>query len=515
MRPVSRLWRNNKDRVCLFLLLLLCYAYFFPRWGDWNQNSRLGLTMAIVEDGALSIDAYSENTGDYALYEGHRYSDKAPGTSFLGVPVYAAFRQIVGGLSLESRLAGMASGSAIGNTITGEDSASVMRKAYQAAALYVLMLFTGALPSAVLAVLLYNLLKTVAVAPRGRLGVVLVYALGTGAFPYASAFMGHQLAAALLFAAFYLLVKMRQGESARARLVLVGFLLGYALITEYPTLLVVLPLSVYAAYRLRGEPTGLAWIALGAMPPLGLLAWYDHAIYGTIVPLGYRYSALWQAEHGTGFLSLTYPRLSVVGELLFGTYRGLLTLSPALLLAAPGYLYLWRDKRNRAEGLVSLTAVLAFLLFNSASCMWGGGFAIGPRYLLPALPFLVWPIGYYLQNCSRRGTILYVLLGLLSVAFTWAQTVAGQTFPRYERWPLAEVSLPNLARGNIARNLGMIAGLRGWASLVPLLLGAVGLGCGLWRAAVRTPRGQVRATCPGCEEAGEALPGHSTIGEGV
>ncbi len=60
----------------LFLLLLLCYGYFFPRWGDWNQNSRLDLTMAIVEDRTLSIDAYGKNTGDYALFEGHLYSDK-------------------------------------------------------------------------------------------------------------------------------------------------------------------------------------------------------------------------------------------------------------------------------------------------------------------------------------------------------------------------------------------------------------------------------------------------------
>ncbi|HHS96963.1 MAG TPA: hypothetical protein ENK08_03565, partial [Chloroflexi bacterium] len=78
----------------LFLILLICYAYFLPRWAEWNQNSRMDLTMALVEQGTFVIDDYYENTGDYAVYGGHVYTDKAPGTSFVGVPAYAAFRAL-------------------------------------------------------------------------------------------------------------------------------------------------------------------------------------------------------------------------------------------------------------------------------------------------------------------------------------------------------------------------------------------------------------------------------------
>lgn len=78
--------------ILLFLILLACYAYFPPRWADWNQNSRLNLTLAIVDDGSFQIDRFVANTGDYAKYNGHYYSDKAPGTSFLAVPMYAAVR---------------------------------------------------------------------------------------------------------------------------------------------------------------------------------------------------------------------------------------------------------------------------------------------------------------------------------------------------------------------------------------------------------------------------------------
>ncbi len=82
--------------------------------------------------------------------------------------------------------------------------------------------------------------------------------------------------------------------------------------------------------------------------------------------------------------------------------------------------------------------------------------------------------------------VFYALLGLLSMAFVWAQTLGGQTFPRYERMPLVQASLPSLMKGDVARNLGMLVGLPGWSSLIPLLLGLMGQGWHLWRAVAQT-----------------------------
>ncbi|MCS6937840.1 MAG: hypothetical protein NZM94_01135, partial [Roseiflexus sp.] len=52
----------------------------------------------------------------------------------------------------------------------------------------------------------------------------------------------------------------------------------------------------------------------------------------------------------------------------------------------------------------------------------------------------------------------------------WAQTISGQSFPQYQPNPLLDYSLPELAAGNVARNLGMALDLGGWASLTPLAL---------------------------------------------
>src|SRR5229473_3183740 len=78
--------------------LLASYAYFYQA-GGWNQNSRFDLVLALVQRGTVRIDAYSDNTGDKTVFDGHVYSDKAPGQALAAVPLVAvgtAFASLVG-----------------------------------------------------------------------------------------------------------------------------------------------------------------------------------------------------------------------------------------------------------------------------------------------------------------------------------------------------------------------------------------------------------------------------------
>lgn len=62
----------------------------YPHWRETNSTSRVYLSVAMVEYGTFQIDKCLStygNTLDKALYKGHFYSDKAPGTSFLFVPL--------------------------------------------------------------------------------------------------------------------------------------------------------------------------------------------------------------------------------------------------------------------------------------------------------------------------------------------------------------------------------------------------------------------------------------------
>ena len=114
--------------------------------------------------------------------------------------------------------------------------------------------------------------------------------------------------------------------------------------------------------------------------------------------------------------------------------------------------------------------------------MWQGGYAVGPRYLVPMLPFLALPLALFAEGWGRRGwaRALIIALSIWSFLAVWAETVGGQQFPDYTRNPLFRYSLPRLLAGDVARNLGTMMGLSGWASLVPLI--AV-LGCLSWALA--------------------------------
>jgi hypothetical protein len=210
---------------------------------------------------------------------------------------------------------------------------------------------------------------------------------------------------------------------------------------------------------------------VGALPPFALLGLHDLAAFGTLLPVGYFHSALWSAEHQQGFVSLTHPQIEALWGVTFGIHRGLFFLSPFLLLALPGYVALWRRAELRLELAVLALAPLSFLLFNGSSVMWSGGFGVGPRYLVPCLPFLALAAGFGLARAwaLRPFRPVVVLAAAWSVAAVWAETIGGQSYPDYTPNPLFDLSLPKLAGGDLARNLGMFVGLSGWTSLLPLV----------------------------------------------
>jgi len=490
VRFVSEQRWENWIAINLFLLLLVCYTYFFPRWADWNQNSRLNLVMAIVDQRTLYIDAYYDGytaTGDYAEYEGHIYSTKAPGSAFLGVPVYWAFQKIAGGGVARRALGFLRTNEAIGSTLTVGGSGLLPEKLHSALALSVVTFFTVSIPSALLGVVLYRFAGHFVCSRTTRIWVALVHGLATSAFPYAASFYGHQIVAVLLFAAFYLAFLIGRGRLKPLFALGIGLMLGYAVITEYPAALIAGAVFLYLYHRLpRKRWIGLT--ALGGMLPGLLWMIYNYAIFHRPIAFGYQHAPLFRDVNTTGFFSLVYPQPEALWGITFSSYRGLLFLCPVLLLALPGFYYFFRKGGLRAEFAVCLYSVVAFFLFNSSSVMWDGGFAIGPRYLVPMLPFMVLPIIFFINVHGSRPWIkgLVALLTIWSLLFVWAETIGGQSFPDWTLNPLIDYSLPNLKNGDIARNIGTVLGLPGWLSLLPLLtLLTLLLGLLLSQASVR------------------------------
>lgn len=462
--------RSSLAQVVLFAMLLMSYLYFLPRWADWSQDSRLDLTLAIVDEHTLSIDNYYENTGDYALFNGRHYLDKAPGPSLMAVPIYAAIKPVLQSAPIKGILQRMANQPAFESTLRAGGTGLLEVKVYRAVLLYILTAMLVALPSAALGVLLFRVLGIFALSTGWRAVIVLTYGLATSAFAYSGAFYSHQISAFLLFCAFY--IAMRPSITRRKWLspYLVGLMIGLAMISEYPTALIGGALFVFCVLRKRSLEERFA-IVLGGLGPGLVLSAYDWAIFGTILPVGYEYSALYQNLHSIGLISLTYPHADAMWGITFGSFRGLFFLSPVLLLAVLGFVSWGLRGANRGVFWLSAFSCLSFFLFNGSSAMWQGGFAVGPRYLVPMLPFLALGLGSFVQTAGHLRPVrwLFGILGVYSLVVTWLETISGQGYPDWTLNPLVNYSLPKFMKGDIARNLGMLIKVEGIASLLPLL----------------------------------------------
>ncbi len=487
--PVSK----RTYAITLFLILVVCYGYFMPKWADWGANSRADLVYAIGDKGVLNIDDYHTNTGDKACFpgpftadpdhitggscDGHFFTDKSIGPSLLALPFYMVFKAVAAIPPIQNFIQSGRGLGALGDTLNPEGQGLRPNALYEAMALTFITFFASSIPSALLGVVLFLMATRFTNNLFHAFTVALIYGLGTMAFPYSGVLYQHQLAAFGLFVGFYLLWRVVYESAPLGWLWGVGLLFSFAVVTEYPVVPALAILFLWAVIRMPNR-LALYRVVLAAIP-LGLLfAAYNYAIFKTPMPVGYEYSTAWQDVHSVGFLSLTLPNPATLFGLTFSPFRGVFVLSPALLLAIPGFVVLWRSHQPRRGGLIAALLVVAFFfVYNSSSAMWWGGFTVGPRYLIPMLPFAALFItgAFTRYASSTAGRTLIGLLALLSVANVWIQTISGQSFPPVTTPDmmnniLFSYSLPLFQQGNIARNYGIIAGLPGLLSLIPLIV---------------------------------------------
>lgn len=471
----------------LLSLLLISYTYTFPRWADWNQNSRMDQILAIVDRGVLHIDDYYQNTGDYAFYDGHYYSDKAPGSAFAGVPFYVMFKALVAPIVEEFRLQ---NNPALMDTLVNAGTDPAPEKVHFAAALHFVAFFTVSVPSALLGLLLYKYLGRLTADNQDRLVITLGYGMATIAFPYSGLLVGHQLASFLLFAAFFLAFGLRDHPGGKGRLMAIGLLLGYSVITDYLSAIVAIYLLFYSMILLH-EKIRIIWVAIGASAPVILAMFYNYSIFRTPLPVAYRYSVLFPEHFQTGLMGFSYPKLEALWGISLSPFRGLFFLSPFLLLSIPAVVIWIRQGRYKIEAILVAACVITYFIAVSSMAGWSGGFAVGPRHLSAILPFIALPLAFLLEQCRSRRWLFVGFLGLVfaSGGLVWLETLSGQQFPGYSSNPLIEYSLPKFLAGDIARNLGMVLGLSGNLSLLPLILFICFGGIILWVLS-RGPKGQ-------------------------
>lgn len=456
-------------RVLLAAYLFVSAAYFMPG-ASWHPVSRFALTRAIVELHSFEITRFADSTGDRAQVGDRFFSDKAPIPSLLAVPAYAVFYAVA---KQRHRLPAF---EALGPPDMRAERVRVS-PAFRTG-LYVCSLSTSGLAGALLGVALFELLRR-RVRPRAAVAGSIATVLGTPLFVYSTSFFGHTIAAAFLLGAFALTVTGPRALVPK-RVALSGAFLALAIGTEYLCVVPAAILAVYVVARARAAERlrGAAWLALGALPPVAIVAAYHQICFGAPWRTGYSFVTLpvFARGHAQGLLGLSYPKLGAVFGLLLGRARGLFYLAPVTGVGVVALALGWYRARDK-ELAVAGAAFLALLLANASYYMWDGGWATGPRHLVPAVAFIGlgiglafdaprWRVAAFLTACASTWVMVMTAAVALE-APTHGDAIFGYLVPALEAGKIARISG--------ASNLGLQLGLpRAWSALPALVWMAAG-----------------------------------------
>jgi hypothetical protein len=461
----------------------------------WTQTSNYAQVRALAA-GHAEIDRWQWQTGDKAWFDGHFYSVKAPGLALVSLPVYSAL-DALGARSVARQAAANASGADHPRWTPketpgpGKYGGSAVREARVKAQveretpmIWVLTLFGAVFP----AVALLLLVRWVAERMEPGFGTAAAVTLGLGTIlmTFGSEFFSHMASATLGFGAFALLFRERRDGERIGLVAAAGLLAGLAISFEYPLGLVAAILLAYALARpgrVRRAAAYLAGAAIGAAPVLAFNAW----ALGSPLRFAYSYAVDVPGHTGhavlglnsNGFFGIGVPTLDGAVELLFSG-RGIVTLTPVLVMAAVGVL-LARRRGWRAEANVIAAVAVAFFVYNSGYWLPLGGGSPGPRFLIPILPFLA--IG--LAFAYRRFTALTLAMASLSAATMLAGSL---TYPLIGEngtgtW------INDLGHSYLEHTLLTVLGVQnGWLAVAPVL---AGIGAAIVFCALATPHARL------------------------
>jgi len=484
MPPAEPARRGQDLAVALLVAASLGTAWpYFGRLMNANERPRILQAIAWVDDAELAVDGPAARgiaAGvDVARspVDGRLYPNKPPGSTLPAVVAYAGLRAVA----------------AVGGPTPTLRSVTISAR-----------VLGGLLPALVLLGLAARRLRA---RGAGRCGdaAVLLLALCTPLTVYARSLFGHALAGCLLLAGLLLVLDgtAPQGSEGGAssasgsrRALAGGTLAASAITVEYAAAFAGLPLAGLLIWRLRqGAPRRpLVAAVVGALLPVAVLAGYHTVVFGGPLSTGYHHvtDAGFARTHGEGLLGLGLPTGTSLFEHLVSPWGGLLVWAPLVALALG--VALWRWRSLDAEERVG-TAVLAVLVVIVIGLAQTGGWRVGPRYLVLAMPMAIYGLVRLLHGVRGRPVLAGLVLGV-ALASAALDALAANLFPHLVPHgnPWADLLVPLAAEGRMPWSLVPWAGgIAPWALALVVLVPLALVGWSLARCLVPDEPAQSRA----------------------
>ena len=451
----------------VYVMALTAFGYFVGTWQDDNTLSRLSLVKSLAEEHRFEIDTTQQShelrefrTKDRSYFNGHYYSDKAIGSSLIGAtawaPLYRALQ--AAGVHVEPKF------------------------------FKVTATFMGvSVICAALAPLIYGFVTAVA---GGRIALLVTTAIvfGTPVFRYSTGYYGHVQAGLFFLAASLIWVAgRRNGRVSGLPVFLSSFLLGWMVVTEYPTAVLVPFLGGYAIVVLREQRRLSEWrlyaiAATGCLLAVAPLLWYNVQVFGHPLATGYQHhaTATFAAAHAVGVSGIGPPDPVVMLSMTVHPLMGIFWQSPVLLLAVAGWMTMWR-LGWRAEACLSVAVCVSYLALMSGYYNWTGGLAYTPRHLIPLFAVFAIPLAFVPQRWMALGGCLAVISiaqHLIAVAGRSEHVfrLIQRSLDEHGHPTVLFVSTiwngiwPNIQAGLLLRNRGTLIMSLGLATLIPLFV---------------------------------------------
>ncbi len=273
-------------RAKIFLTLFLTYAFFTNAYLTTSDASRFSLTAAIVEEQTFVIDGYLDRVisdwwfaKDYAVFNGRKYSDKAPLGSFLGVSSYFVVRMFTSDFGILA---------------------------------YFVSLFTAGVATTATALLIYRFGAEFTDSQGVKSGLALAYGMASMPLFYGTLFFSHAFTAFFGFASFYLLFQYRK-QWGEKNLAFAGIAAALAVTSDYYAGLIAIGLFFYAASVSRKKAYLFLLPFLGGILPLLLYHW---AAFKSPFAVPYLYSNLFSKFHTEGFYGVGLLDWKIITNLI-------------------------------------------------------------------------------------------------------------------------------------------------------------------------------------------------------
>jgi hypothetical protein len=405
---------------CLFVFLFACYMLAYSgQLHTIDETSMFAVTESMVKWGRLDTNqiAWSQwalspitAQGSFGL-GGNVFSKKGLAISLLAVPLYWA------GMNLPQ--VGLVQTTMLLNPIVTA--------------------LTGAI------VFLY--LRQIGYSSRVGLWATLLFGVGTMAAVYTKVFSSEPVSATALLLAVYFASRchFNIGDSifgVRAiNSALAGLSLGLAVATTAANLVTVPFLLLYLSRTrnhesriMNGEASSLkkrwrerwkhlTFFLVSLVVVCLLVGFYNYVRFGDPLDSGRRFAK------GEAFSTPIW--LGLYG-LLFSPYKSIFLYSPILLACFVSFpLFL---KRHRLEGWLLGLIVVAHLALFAKWYMWWGGFAWGPRFLVPLTPLMAITLAPLVKGVLTRGSLpIKLALAVLALLSTAVQVLGvSVNFVLYE-----------------------------------------------------------------------------------